>query len=76
MSSLPIEIVNLIMSYLPDPEVSKRQAHVLSQINYNYNEFRYLREKPSNVYYGWDETRFYKFAMRRSQQKQDMKWDW
>ena len=39
MSSLPPEIVNLIMSYLPDPEVSKRQAHVLSQINYNYNEF-------------------------------------
>ena len=26
MSSLPPEIVNLIMSYLPDPEVSKKTS--------------------------------------------------
>lgn len=69
--NLPNEIVNYIMSYT-FPNVKEQHKSVVRQINYNFNEFNYLRHLPLNFYYRFYENEFLYFIFNRCYDKQEI----
>ena len=66
--NLPNDIVHEIMSYT-FPNVKEQHKSVVRQINYNFNEFNYLRHLPLNHYYKFYENEFLYFMFNRTYDK-------
>ena len=68
---LPKYVVLEIMSYI-FPNVREQHKSVVRQINYNYEEFNYLRGRPHNFYGGLRECDFRCFILNRTLIKIEM----
>ena len=71
MCNLPNEVVGEIMSYI-FPNVKEQHKSVVRQINYNFNEFNYLRHLPLNHYYRFYENEFVYFMFNRTYDKKEL----
>tara|TARA_Y100000389_G_scaffold182028_1_gene198237 strand:- start:495 stop:929 length:435 start_codon:yes stop_codon:yes gene_type:complete len=71
---LPNEIVRDVMSYT-FPNVKEQHKSVVRQINYNYEEYNYLRGRPHNFYGGFRECDFRYFILKRALDKIEMNYN-
>lgn len=68
MTILPDDVIEHILSY-GDPIVNEKYTSVVIQIEYLNNEFNYNRLKPYNVWYGFKECHFKKYALCKNNNK-------
>jgi hypothetical protein len=66
--TLPDDVIEHILSY-GDPIINEKYTLVVIQIDYLNNEFNYNRLKPYNVWYGYPEEWFKKYALNKNNNK-------
>jgi hypothetical protein len=66
--TLPDDVIENILSY-GDPIINEKYTLVVIQIEYLNNEFNYNRSKPYNVWYGYSEESFKKYALCKNNNK-------
>lgn len=66
--TLPDDVINNILGY-GDPIVNENHTLVVIQIEYLKNEFNYNRSKPYNIWYGYTESEFKKYALCKNNNK-------
>jgi hypothetical protein len=67
-NNLPDDVIENILSY-GDPIITEKYTCVLLQIEYLKNEFNYNRKRPYNVWCGYSDAWFIKYALYKNNNK-------